>query len=57
MVRENRDGQKRRAAARITIRARIDNDWKNRYLIESFEDTERWFEMYPFKRYGEKMSF
>ena len=35
----------------------IDNDWKNRYLIESFEDAERWFDMYPFVRYGENMSF
>ena len=57
MVRGNRDVQNRRAAAKTTIRARIDNDWKNRYLIESFEDAERWFEMYPFERYGEKMSF
>ena len=57
MVRESRVVQNRRAAAKTTIRARIDNDWKNRYLIESFEDAERWFEMYPFERYGEKMSF
>ena len=45
MVRENRDVQNRRAAE-MTIRVWIDNDWKNRYLIESFEDAERWFEMY-----------
>ena len=30
----------------MTIGVWIDNDWKNRYLIESFEDAERWFEMY-----------
>ena len=41
----------------MTIGAWIDNDWKNRYFIESFEDAERWFEMYPFERYGEYMSF
>ena len=34
----------------MMIRVWIDNDWKNRYLIESFEDAERWFEMYPFER-------
>lgn len=41
----------------MTIGAWIDNDWKNRYFIESFEDAERWFEMYPLERYGENMSF
>ena len=41
----------------MTIGAWIDNDWKNRYFIESFEDAERWFEMYPSERYGYKMSF
>ena len=41
----------------MTIGAWIDNDWKNRYFIESFEDAERWFDMYPFVRYGENMSF
>ena len=46
MGRENHAVHNRRAAAKTTIRARIDNDWKNRYLIESFEDVERWFEMY-----------
>ena len=56
MVRGNRAVQNRRVAE-MTIRVWIDNDWKNRYLIESFEDAERWFEMYPFERYGEKMSF
>ena len=41
----------------MTIGAWIDNDWKNRYFIESFEDAERWFEMYPMERYVDKMSF
>ena len=41
----------------MTIGAWIDNDWKHRYFIESFDDAERWFEMYPIERYGEKMSF
>ena len=41
----------------MTIGAWIDNDWKNRYFIESFEDAERWFEIYSFERYGENMSF
>ena len=57
MVRGNRDVQNRRAAAKTTIRARIDNDWKNRYFIESFKDAELWFEMYPMERYVDKMSF
>ena len=57
MGRENRAVQNRRAAAKTTIRVWIDNDWKNRYLIESFEDAERWFEMYPMERYVDKMSF
>ena len=29
----------------MTIGAWIDNDWKNRYFIESFEDAERLFEI------------
>ena len=45
MVRGNGAVQKRRVAE-MTIRGWIDNDWRNRYLIESFEDVERWFEMY-----------
>ena len=35
----------------MTIKAWIDNDWKNRYLIESFEDAERWFEIYTIDLY------
>ena len=57
MGRENRAVQNRKAAAEMMIRVWIDNDWKNRYLIESFEDAERWFEMYPMERYVDKMSF
>ena len=55
MVRENRDGQKRRT--KMAIGVWIDNDWKNRYFIESFKDAELWFEMYPIERYVDKMSF